>query len=272
MCRPEVRHTAAMASDVPASGSATAASVPCVGAVIADADGRLVLVRRANPPHAGLWSLPGGRMEPGETREQAVVREVAEETGLRVYVERRVGRVSIGDYDVVDFACRIVGGSLVAGSDAADAAVADPRTLDCTPGLVEILTGWGVLPGRPAVAAVPAVPAVPAVRPAASAAASHRRTVVLALLVALVALPLIVLTLPTAMASDACSAHERSLACGRAGEWAPGVTLAVGVAAPALAGLGALARRRGGRVLVIVAAAATAVAWIGALALFIGAG
>jgi len=246
---------------VPASGSATAASVPCVGAVIADADGRLVLVRRANPPHAGLWSLPGGRVERGETREQAVVREVAEETGLRVHVERRVGRVSIGDYDVVDFACRIVGGSLVAGSDAADAAVADPRTLDCTPGLVDILTGWGVLPGRPAVPAVPA-----------AAAPSHRRTVVLALLVALVALPLIVLTLPTAMASDACSAHERSLACGRAGEWAPGVTLAVGVAAPALAGLGALARRRGGRVLVIVAAAATAVTWVGALALFIGAG
>jgi len=261
MCRPEVRHTAAMTSDVPASGSATAASVPCVGAVIADADGRLVLVRRANPPHAGLWSLPGGRVERGETREQAVVREVAEETGLRVHVERRVGRVSIGDYDVVDFACRIVGGSLVAGSDAADAAVADPRTLDCTPGLVDILTGWGVLPGRPAVPAVPA-----------AAAPSHRRTVVLALLVALVALPLIVLTLPTAMASDACSAHERSLACGRAGEWAPGVTLAVGVAAPALAGLGALARRRGGRVLVIVAAAATAVTWVGALALFIGAG
>lgn len=261
MCRPEVRHTAAMTSDVPASGSATAASVPCVGAVIADADGRLVLVRRANPPHAGLWSLPGGRVERGETREQAVVREVAEETGLRVHVERRVGRVSIGDYDVVDFACRIVGGSLVAGSDAADAAVADPRTLDCTPGLVDILTGWGVLPGRPAVPAVPA-----------AAAASHRRTVVLALLVALVALPLIVLTLPTAMASDACSAHERSLACGRAGEWAPGVTLAVGVAAPALAGLGALARRRGGRVLVIVAAAATAVTWVGALALLIGAG
>ena len=261
MCRPEVRHTAAMTSDVPASGSATAASVPCVGAVIADADGRLVLVRRANPPHAGLWSLPGGRVERGETREQAVVREVAEETGLRVHVERRVGRVSIGDYDVVDFACRIVGGSLVAGSDAADAAVADPRTLDCTPGLVDILTGWGVLPGRPAVPAVPA-----------AAAPSHRRTVVLALLVALGALPLIVLTLPTAMASDACSAHERSLACGRAGEWAPGVTLAVGVAAPLLAGLGACARRRGGRVLVIVAAAATAVTWVGALALFIGAG
>lgn len=251
-----------MTSDLPASGSATAASVPCVGAVIADAEGRLVLVRRANPPHAGLWSLPGGRVEPGETREQAVVREVAEETGLRVHVERRVGRVSIGDYDVVDFACRIVGGSLVAGSDAADAAVADPRTLDCTPGLVDILTGWGVLPGRPAVPAAAA----------SAAAAGHRRTVVLALLVALVALPLIVLTLPTAMASDACSAHQRSLACGRAGEWAPGVTLAVGVAAPALAGLGALARRRGGRMLVTVAAAATAVTWVGALALFIGAG
>ncbi len=137
-------------TSVPALGPTTAPPVPCVGAVISDAEGRLVLVRRRHPPHAGLWSLPGGRVETGETREQAVVREVAEETGLHVQVERRVGRVTIGDYDVVDFACRVVDGSLAAGSDATEAAVADPRTLDCTPGLVEILVGWGVLVDQPA--------------------------------------------------------------------------------------------------------------------------
>jgi len=100
---------------------------------------------------------------------------------------------------------------------------------------------------------------------ASTAALSHRRTTQLAVVVALVAVPLIALTLPTAMAGDACSAHERSLACRSAGQWAPVVTLAVGVGAPLLSGLGALARRRGGRLLVLVAAAATAVTWAAVL-------
>jgi 8-oxo-dGTP diphosphatase len=53
----------------------------CVGAVVVD-DSRLLLVRRANPPGAGEWSVPGGRVEPGERVEDAVRRELAEETGL----------------------------------------------------------------------------------------------------------------------------------------------------------------------------------------------
>jgi len=40
------------------------ALVPCVGAIVRDADGRLLLIRRANPPAQGQWSLPGGRVEP----------------------------------------------------------------------------------------------------------------------------------------------------------------------------------------------------------------
>lgn len=223
-------------------------SIPCVGAVVVDASGRLLLVRRANPPHAGLWSLPGGHVEPGETREQAVVREVAEETGLQVLVLRRVGRVGIGDYDVVDFSCEIIGGSLAAGSDAADAAVADPRDLDCTPGLVETLVGWRVLPRRPT-----------------RSRSSARRTVVGGVLVILAALPLIPLTVAASMAADGCSPGEQGLACGSAGARLPAVTLAVGIAAPLLAALGALVRRRPGRALVVVAAGVTAVTWAGAL-------
>ncbi|HWC39744.1 MAG TPA: NUDIX domain-containing protein [Acidimicrobiales bacterium] len=53
----------------------------CVGAV-AVAEGALLLVRRGRGPGSGLWSVPGGRVEAGETVRQAVVREVAEETGL----------------------------------------------------------------------------------------------------------------------------------------------------------------------------------------------
>src|SRR3954466_12757201 len=87
--------------------------VPCVGAVVHDAVGRLLLIRRGHDPHRGLWSLPGGRIEAGESPEQAVVREVREETGLAVVPGRPVGRVQIpGDgvvFDVVDLSCALTG-------------------------------------------------------------------------------------------------------------------------------------------------------------------
>ena len=69
-------------------------TIRCVGALVHDSNGRLLLVRRANPPGEGMWSIPGGRVEPGETDEAAVTREVAEETGLSVTVGRLVGNGS----------------------------------------------------------------------------------------------------------------------------------------------------------------------------------
>ena len=57
--------------------------IPCVGAIIKDPAGRLLLIKRGHAPQAGRWSLPGGRVEPGESDEQAVIREIREETGLR---------------------------------------------------------------------------------------------------------------------------------------------------------------------------------------------
>jgi ADP-ribose pyrophosphatase YjhB (NUDIX family) len=130
--------------------------VPCVGAVVHDAHGRLLLVRRGRDPHRGRWSLPGGRVEPGESPEQAIEREVREETALSVRAGAAVGRVRIPGhdvvYDVLDLVCTLAvpTETPVAGDDADAVMFADAVALgglDCTPLLVETLREWGVLPG-----------------------------------------------------------------------------------------------------------------------------
>ncbi|CCH90048.1 ADP-ribose pyrophosphatase [Modestobacter italicus] len=129
--------------------------VPCVGAVVHDARGRLLLVRRGHAPSAGLWSVPGGRVEAGESEVEAVVREIAEETGLRVRPERVLGRVRIdGDgvvFTVTDWVCTLLDPAQqpVAGDDAADVVFVDAAglaALDMAPGVVAALTGWSALP------------------------------------------------------------------------------------------------------------------------------
>ena len=126
-----------------------------MGAVVHDAAGRLLLIRRGHAPSAGLWSVPGGRLEPGETEAEAVVREVAEETGLPVRPDRVLGAVRIdGDgvvFTVTDWVCSLVepGRRPIAGDDAADVAFVDAAGLaglDMAPGVVTALAGWGVLP------------------------------------------------------------------------------------------------------------------------------
>lgn len=114
-----------------------------VGAILRDA-GRVLLVRRANPPSRGLWAVPGGRVEPGETLEAAVRREVAEETGLTVRVDRFLGVAERDDpaagvrWIIVEFA--VSTGSTdqppVAGDDAAEAAWFDEATLADEPDVV----------------------------------------------------------------------------------------------------------------------------------------
>ena len=136
--------------------------IPCVGAVIKDDQGRLLLIKRGHEPGAGLWSVPGGRVEPGETDSEALVREMREETGLAVQAGPLLGRVRrpaqdgpAADggqertvLDIRDYAATVTGGTLCPGDDAVEArwlAVSELPSLPITEGLVEALTSWGVL-------------------------------------------------------------------------------------------------------------------------------
>ncbi len=127
--------------------------IPCVGAIIKDPGGRLLLIRRGHAPEAGRWSLPGGRVEPGESDQQAVIREIREETGLEIECDQLVGsvkRISPPDavLEIRDYAATVTGGVLVAGDDAAEVRWVSPAELGRLPltsGLAETLAGWGVL-------------------------------------------------------------------------------------------------------------------------------
>lgn len=136
--------------------------IPCVGAIITGADGRLLLIKRGREPEAGRWSVPGGRIEHGETDQQALVREVREETGLHVNPGRLVGAVERQApdgtvLDIRDYAAEVTGGQLSAGDDAADARWVSPGRigeLPLTRGLAEALTAWGVLHPQPPAALI----------------------------------------------------------------------------------------------------------------------
>ena len=124
-----------------------------VGAVVRRGD-ELLLIRRAQGPGIGQWSLPGGRVEFGETLVDAAAREVLEETGLVISVGRFLGWVErMGEgyhYVIVDFAAAPLDpdAEMAAGDDAADAAWVPCEALqdlDLVPGLIEFLTESGAL-------------------------------------------------------------------------------------------------------------------------------
>ena len=104
---------------------------PAAG-VVCIKSGQILLIRRGTPPMTGEWSLPGGRIEPGETARAAALRELKEETGVDAeiaglldvvdaIIENRSGTLITRHYVLCDFLALWTGGEPVAGDDAAEA-------------------------------------------------------------------------------------------------------------------------------------------------------
>lgn len=105
--------------------------VPAVGVVCIRGD-EVLLIRRGTPPKQGEWSIPGGRIEPGEPAKTAALRELTEETAVQADLkglidvvdavfQNRSGDLITRHYVLIDFAAKWIKGEPVAGDDAAEA-------------------------------------------------------------------------------------------------------------------------------------------------------
>ena len=112
----------------------------------------VLLVRRAHPPRAGSWSLPGGKQQWGETLAEAALRELMEETAITAdllgiaevvdLIDRDEAGLVRHHYTVVDYAARWLSGKAVAGDDAAEVIWALPddfERLELTPLALQVI-------------------------------------------------------------------------------------------------------------------------------------
>lgn len=126
------------------------APVVAVGGVVVRG-GRVLLIRRGKPPLLGRWTIPGGTVELGEPLVAALVREMAEETGLAVQpqqvltvaekIEHAGGSVAY-HFVIIDYLCQWLSGEARAGSDAQDVAWVRAEELpayDLTPKALEVV-------------------------------------------------------------------------------------------------------------------------------------
>ncbi len=122
-----------------------------VGAIIFEGES-VLLIKRGRPPLGGYWSLPGGAQKAGETVEEALIREIREETGLKIEVIKFATMVDIIDrdetgrvryhYTVADYICQVLGGILHSGGDAEKARwvpLSDLKTTRLTPNAREVI-------------------------------------------------------------------------------------------------------------------------------------
>ena len=128
-----------------------------MGAIVTDDSGRFLLIQRGQEPALGCWSVPGGRVESGESDVDATAREVLEETRLHVVVGSLAGSVERDApdgsvYVIRDYLCTPADGvdplAIAAASDADDVGwftAVEMRALDCSPCLIEAFEAWGLL-------------------------------------------------------------------------------------------------------------------------------
>lgn len=128
---------------------------PAVSALIVE-DGSVLLVKRGCEPNKGLWSLPGGSIEPGETMREAAAREVLEETSLVVDVGdvagvheviSKDGEALLFHYVIIMLQAKVMSGELAPSDDAADARwvpLDQVKDYPTTPGLVDRLSSMNI--------------------------------------------------------------------------------------------------------------------------------
>ena len=93
-------------------------AIVVVAAIIQDEQGNYLCAKRGNWKAAGgKWEFPGGKPEPGEALEVAVVREIKEELGVEISVVRQFDRSQTGDIDLVTYVCDLVGQKPTASTD-----------------------------------------------------------------------------------------------------------------------------------------------------------
>ena len=107
--------------------------IDCVGVICFRGDD-VLLIKRGTAPRKGEWSIPGGRIEAGETQRDAALRELFEETGIMAALEDKVATIDAQfedfNYRLHDYAARWISGEPQFGDDAADARFVPPYELD----------------------------------------------------------------------------------------------------------------------------------------------
>ena len=136
--------------------SAVRRPIPGVGVAVIR-DGALLMVRRGRGANAGLWAIPGGKIDYGESMRTAAVREVREETGIEVELDEVVwvgealgpGDPPAWHFTLIDFGARMIGGTLEAADDAREAAwvpLDEVLDLPVTPTMPDLV--FALLEGR----------------------------------------------------------------------------------------------------------------------------